>query len=172
MAFIWDSGEWEWGEENKKCFQHSEETQFTSSVMCFTEQQFLPDILREPKDAHPIEQGLSWPAWLNYLPIWPGKTCPGMPKAAPQEWFWVARSCVLSGRGWYRGVDWALWHVDFHTEIGLQTVVIKGHRVINAPDTAIVCPLWTPTEENQGSLGTTAPSSHLCKELHWFTASN
>lgn len=28
-------------------------------------------------------------------------------------------------------------------------MVIKGHRVISTPDTSIVCPLWTPTEEKR-----------------------
>lgn len=35
-----------------------------------------------------------------------------------------------------RDVNWALWHVDFQTEIGLQTFMIKGHVVINTLDTS------------------------------------
>lgn len=107
------------------------------NMLRFTEQQFLPDILWEPKDARPIKQGWFEPALLNYFPVWPGKTCPGMP----------AEQFLRNGCGWLiavywlagddtRGVDWAVWHVDFHTEIGLQPVVIKGHGVINALDTS------------------------------------
>ena len=62
------------------------------------------------------------------------------------------------------------------TPIGLQTTVIKGHRAINAPDTGIVCPLWTPTEEKQGSLGTALeqqlPRATYPKSSPQFTATN
>lgn len=131
---------WMWGED--------EETQFTSSVMCCA-----------------LQSSNSFLAFF------------GNPKNARNSWGWnpkcprngpgCLRTVYWTGRGWwYRGVDWALWHVDFYPEIGLQMVVIKGHRVISTPDTSIVCPLWTPTEEKQGSLGTTAPLNHLSKELH------
>lgn len=80
--------------------------------------------------------------------------CPG--RSAQQfienSYGWLTAVCGLADD--IRDVNWALWHQHFQTAIGLQTFMIKGHAVINTPDTCTQSlAIGHPGKNNKGHLG-------------------